>query len=187
MIKLIVGLGNPGPQYQRTRHNAGFWLLQELAEIHAVRWISESRFHGQCAMATMAGHSVRLLTPDTFMNRSGLAVSRLAGYFRIDVDQILVVHDELDFAAGVIKVKKDGGHAGHNGLKDIIAHLGSRDFYRLRIGIGRPAPPQSVVDYVLSAPPKDDREKIGQAISAACSHMDLLIDGQLARFAEALR
>jgi len=154
--------------------------------MHNARWSSEGRFHGLCAEVLIAGNRVRLLKPETFMNRSGLAVARLAGYFRIDVVQILVVHDELDFAAGVIRAKKGGGHAGHNGLKDIIAHLDSREFYRLRIGIGRPTPPQSVVDYVLSAPPQDGREKIDRAISTACGNMDLLIDEQLARFAETL-
>ena len=154
--------------------------------MHNARWSENARFHGLCAEVLIAGNRVRLLRPQTFMNRSELAVVALADYFRIDVAQILVVHDELDFAAGVLRAKKGGGHAGHNGLKDIIAHLSSRDFYRLRIGIGRPTPPQSVVDYVLSAPPQDDREKIGRAISAACGNMDLLLDEQLVRFAEAL-
>ena len=154
--------------------------------MHNARWSVDGRFHGLCAEVLIAGSRVRLLQPETFMNRSGVAVARLADYFRIDVAQILVVHDELDFAVGVVRAKKGGGHAGHNGLKDIIAHLGSRDFYRLRIGIGRPTPPQSVVDYVLSAPPRNDREKIQQAITMACGNMDLLIDEQLARFAEAL-
>ena len=150
MIKLIVGLGNPGQQYHKTRHNAGFLFLDHLIKNKSYGWSKDVRFDGLISEVEISGGKVILLKPLTFMNRSGQAVGKVARYYKIKPNEILVVHDELDFGLGVMKLKKDGGHAGHNGLKDIIAHLASKEFYRLRIGIGRPPAGRLVSDYVLS-------------------------------------
>ncbi|HEY8098952.1 MAG TPA: aminoacyl-tRNA hydrolase, partial [Methylobacter sp.] len=152
MIKLIVGLGNPGRQYEKTRHNAGFLFLDRLVFESNCTWVSESKFDGLVAEVGMAESKVLLLKPGTFMNRSGQAVGKVARYYKLAPEEILVVHDELDFDVGVVRLKKDGGHAGHNGLRDIISHLGSKEFYRLRIGIGRPSVGKVVADFVLSSP-----------------------------------
>jgi len=173
VIKLIVGLGNPGQQYEKTRHNAGFLFLDYL---FSGSWLNESRFNGQTALVTIENTSVRLLKPMAFMNRSGQAVGNLARYHKIDPGEILVIHDELDFKTGVVKLKKGGGHAGHNGLRDIIAHLGSSDFYRLRIGIDRPGLSHQVSNYVLSEPNKIENEQIYatfRAVSFCISDMVL--------------
>ncbi|MCK5729276.1 MAG: aminoacyl-tRNA hydrolase [Methylococcales bacterium] len=154
MIKLIVGLGNPGPQYEKTRHNAGFLFLDQLVSNYSGAWRQESKFHGSLASCVINAQKILLLKPSTFMNNSGQAVNSIAHYYKITPEQILVVHDELDFIAGIIKLKKGGGHAGHNGLRDIIAHLSSKDFYRLRVGIDRPSAGKPVADYVLSKPSK---------------------------------
>ena len=152
MIKLIVGLGNPGRQYEKTRHNAGFLFLDYLATVNHLSWSSSSQFQGEIADFSLMGEKLILLKPMTFMNRSGHAVGGLLRYYKFKPEEMLVVHDELDLAEGVVKMKRDGGHAGHNGLRDIIAHAGTRDFYRLRIGIGRPKAEGGVADYVLSRP-----------------------------------
>lgn len=149
MIKLIVGLGNPGQEYEKTRHNAGFLFLDYL---YSGVWSNEPRFNGQTAILKIGGEQVRLLKPMSFMNRSGQAVGSMARYYKINPDEILVVHDELDFKIGVVKLKKGGGHAGHNGLRDIITHLSDNDFYRLRVGIDRPSSSHQVANYVLSVP-----------------------------------
>jgi len=153
MIKLIVGLGNPGRQYEKTRHNAGFLFLDTLADQLGCTWVNESKFQGIFTQGKIANTPVMLLKPDTFMNRSGQSVGKIARYYKLQPEEILVVHDELDFNPGIVKLKKDGGHAGHNGLRDIIAHLNSNQFYRLRIGIGRPAAGKFVAVFVLSSPP----------------------------------
>ena len=137
-ISLIVGLGNPGGQYAETRHNAGFWFVDLLARKHGCVFRNESRFHGETCRIFQGSRECRLLKPATFMNRSGQAVSSLAAYFRIPPEQILIAHDELDLPPGTVRLKQGGGHAGHNGLRDIISALGGRDFWRLRIGIDRP-------------------------------------------------
>lgn len=152
MIKLVVGLGNPGRQYEKTRHNAGFIFLDHLVDANGGRWSSNSQFQGDIANLEVAGHKLVLLKPMTFMNRSGSAVGKVLRYYKFQPDELLVVHDELDLPEGVVKLKRDGGHAGHNGLRDIIAHIDSRDFYRLRVGIGRPLSGINVADYVLSKP-----------------------------------
>jgi len=149
VIKLIVGLGNPGQEYEKTRHNAGFLFLDYL---YSGVWSNEPRFNGQTAILKIGGEQVRLLKPMSFMNRSGQAVGSMARYYKINPDEILVVHDELDFKIGVVKLKKGGGHAGHNGLRDIITHLSDNDFYRLRVGIDRPSSSHQVANYVLSVP-----------------------------------
>jgi PTH1 family peptidyl-tRNA hydrolase len=180
MIKLVVGLGNPGRQYENTRHNAGFLFLDELAIELGGSWASEPRFEGMLAEGGIASVKVMLLKPETFMNRSGQSVGKVARYYKLHPEEILVVHDELDFNVGVAKLKKDGGHAGHNGLRDIIAHLGSNAFYRLRIGIGRPAPGKPVAEYVLSAPAKKEWEMMREAFSYCSGFMRQMVIGDMA-------
>ncbi len=177
MIKLIVGLGNPGQQYDRTRHNAGFWFLDGVIANYGVSWSYEGRFEGSVSNALIAKQKVVLLKPQTFMNLSGRAVGNLSRYFKFEPEEILVVHDELDFEPGVIRLKKGGGHAGHNGLRDIAANLGSKDFYRLRVGIGRPPGRQSVADYVLSAPSAQDRQLMLEGFEPVYKVIDSLIEG----------
>jgi len=180
MIKLIVGLGNPGRQYEKTRHNAGFLFLDALAEELGCSWSNESRFQGLFAEGSVANSKVMLLKPDTFMNRSGQSVGKIARYYKLLPEEIIVVHDELDFYPGVVKLKKDGGHAGHNGLRDIIAHLGSKEFYRLRIGIGRPAAGKIVVDFVLSSPSKPEWELLVNAFALSRSFIGQMVSGDMA-------
>ncbi len=180
-ISLIVGLGNPGAQYEPTRHNAGFWFLDEIARRAGEPFRIETKFHGEVVKAHIGGAAVWLLKPSTFMNRSGQAVAAVANYYKIDVDSILVAHDELDLPPGQLRLKQGGGHAGHNGLRDIIAHLG-KDFYRLRIGIGRP--PQAgrpVADYVLGSPGKGERQEIDDAVDDAERCVDLMVKGEFSK------
>jgi PTH1 family peptidyl-tRNA hydrolase len=180
-IKLIVGLGNPGKEYEGTRHNTGFWFVDLLARLHNASFKSESRHHGQVCRLTLHGQDCRLLKPTTFMNRSGQSVASLANYFRITPDEILVAHDELDLAAGSVRLKTGGGHAGHNGLRDIMSALGNRDFHRLRIGIDHPNDRRAVVDYVLSQPSKADRELIEQNLEATADCLEDIVSGNLQR------
>ncbi len=177
-IQLIVGLGNPGSQYEPTRHNAGFWFVDELVRRCRQSFRSEQRFHGEVARCLLDGNECRLQKPMTFMNRSGQAVSSLARFFKIPLQQILVVHDELDLPPGTIRLKKGGGHGGHNGLRDLISHLGSKDFYRLRVGIGHPGHRDQVVDYVLRKPSKEDRRQIDDAIYDALNVMADVVEGK---------
>ncbi|MET0042222.1 MAG: aminoacyl-tRNA hydrolase, partial [Candidatus Thiodiazotropha sp. 6PLUC3] len=174
-IRLIVGLGNPGPDYDLTRHNAGFWFVDKLADQHHQPFRMESRHHGQVCKLNLHGEEVRLLKPTTFMNRSGQALSSLANYFRIDPNEILVVHDELDLAPGEVRLKTGGGHAGHNGLRDIMSALGNRNFHRLRIGIDHPNDRAAVVNYVLGRPSKADRESIDQGIDKAIDCLPVIL------------
>jgi PTH1 family peptidyl-tRNA hydrolase len=177
-IKLIVGLGNPGSEYRGTRHNAGADFTEELARLNGGALRAESRFFGLAGQVTLAGHDLRLLIPTTFMNRSGKAVAAMATFFKINPDQILVAHDELDIAPGTARFKRGGGHGGHNGLRDIIPALGNNnDFYRLRIGIGHPGHASRVSGYVLSKPSAEDRERIDASIREAISALPLLLDG----------
>ena len=178
-IRLIVGLGNPGTDYEATRHNAGFWFVDRLAERHNETFRTESRHHGQVCKLLLHGQECRLLKPMTFMNRSGLSVATLANYFRLAPEEILVAHDELDLPPGEIRLKTGGGHAGHNGLRDIMSALGSREFHRLRIGIDHPAQRGAVVDYVLGRPSKSDREAIMDAIELAIECLDDVAPGRL--------
>jgi PTH1 family peptidyl-tRNA hydrolase len=177
-IKLIVGLGNPGRQYSETRHNAGFWFLDDLALRHGAGWGGDARFLGELASVSLAGTKLLLLKPQTFMNRSGQAVGNLLRYYKFGPENILVVHDELYLGAGAVKFKKNGGHAGHNGLRDIIEHLDSKDFYRLRIGINRPLVGRNVTDYVLSAPSREERATIVLAFERVYENIGLLATGQ---------
>jgi len=178
-IKLIVGLGNPGSEYEATRHNAGCWFVDRLADRANQSFKSEARHHGLACKLTLHGQECWLLKPTTYMNRSGQSVSSLANYFRIAPEEILVAHDELDLAPGDVRLKSGGGHAGHNGLRDIMSALGSRDFHRLRIGIDRPRQPGAVVNYVLGRPSQAEREAIEQAIEQAIDCLDDLLSGRL--------
>jgi len=180
-IRLIVGLGNPGPKYVDTRHNAGFWFIDAVARRHGASLRNEAKFHGHLGRADIDGFDVRLLQPMTFMNRSGQSVSAVAGYFDIAAEQILVVHDELDLPPGPVRLKQGGGHAGHNGLRDIMSALGSRDFWRLRVGIDHPGDRNRVVDFVLDRPGKADFEAIGQALDDAESALGEILSGKFNR------
>ena len=177
-IQLIVGLGNPGAQYAGTRHNAGEDFVRELARVAGANLKADSKYHGETGEALFAGHRLRLLIPTTFMNRSGRSVAALAGFYRIAPEQMLIAHDELDLPPGTARFKFDGGHGGHNGLRDIIPALGNRrDFHRLRIGIGHPGSARQVSDYVLSRPSPADREAIAASIDEAIRALPLLLDG----------
>jgi PTH1 family peptidyl-tRNA hydrolase len=163
--KLIVGLGNPGAEYAETRHNAGFWFCERLARELGVSFSKEARFHGLAANARSDG--VWLLMPQTFMNRSGQSVAALARFYRINPAEILVVHDELDIPPGQLRLKFGGGLGGHNGLKDITAHLGTQDFWRLRVGIGHPGDRNEVVNFVLKPPRREESELIDESLDRA--------------------
>jgi len=182
--QLIVGLGNPGQQYQRTRHNAGFWLLDRLVD--RTGWRTEPKFAGETARLSLAGQNLWLLKPTTFMNHSGQAVVRLAGFFRIPPEAILVVHDELDLPPGTVRIKRGGGHGGHNGLRDIVMQLGSRDFLRLRLGIGRPPSGQDTVGYVLGRAPIEEQTRLEQAIDDAIDVFPDLVGGRLEQATQVL-
>jgi peptidyl-tRNA hydrolase, PTH1 family len=178
-IKLIVGLGNPGHEYEATRHNAGFWWVDEFARQHAAQFRAENKFHGLVARVQAQGRDTWLLKPQTFMNVSGRAVVALALFYKILPDEILVAHDELDLPPGSAKLKLGGGHGGHNGLKDVIAHLGTRDFWRLRIGIGHPGERGEASSYVLNAPRKEEQPLIEQALQRAQEVAPLIVEGRL--------
>lgn len=180
-VQLIVGLGNPGAEYEPTRHNAGFWFVDELARAAGCSLRNESRFHAEVGRCTLHGQDCRLQKPTTFMNRSGQAVAALAKFLRIPPTEILVVHDELDLPPGAARLKKGGGHGGHNGLRDLIAHLGTQDFLRLRIGIGHPGDRSQVVDYVLRRPGREERELIDAAMLRALEVMPLAVAGEFER------
>ena len=177
-IRLIVGLGNPGREYETTRHNAGYWWLDELARLQNLSFKSEPKFHGLAARGQLHGHEMLLLKPQTFMNVSGRAVGALAQFYKIAPAEMLVVHDELDLPPGVARLKMGGGHGGHNGLKDIIAHLGSKDFWRLRLGIGHPGDRADVAGYVLNDPRREERELIDEAIQRALHVAPLIVEGK---------
>ena len=178
-VDLIVGLGNPGPKYQRTRHNAGADFVRELANSVGATLSTESKFHGETARITLNGRDIRLLIPSTYMNRSGQAVSAYAKFYQIAPQNILVAHDELDHSPGTVRFKIAGGHGGHNGLRDIIKALGNnKEFARLRIGIGHPGHADQVADYVLKKASKDDQQLIDNSISDALHYLPLATQGQ---------
>ncbi len=181
MIKLIAGLGNPGLEYERTRHNAGFWLVDTLARDLKVSLVPERSYFGLVARAAFDGRPLWLLEPMTYMNVSGKSVAALARFFKIAPGEILVAHDELDLLPGQVKLKLGGSHAGHNGLKDIQAQLGSADFWRLRLGIGHPGVRAEVIDYVLRKPAPDQRDGIDTAIAQALAGLDPLLAGDSER------
>jgi len=178
-IRLIVGLGNPGPEYEQTRHNAGFWLVDNLAG--SIRLARETRFNALAAKTFISGNEVWLLEPQTFMNRSGQSVGALARFYKIAPEEVLVVHDELDIPPGSAKIKKGGSSGGHNGLKDITAALGTQDYWRLRIGIGHPRTmglQQPVADFVLHRPRKEEQALINEAIEKSLDAIPLLCEGK---------
>ncbi|MFZ6719119.1 aminoacyl-tRNA hydrolase [Undibacterium sp. Ji49W] len=181
-IRLIVGLGNPGPEYEQTRHNAGFWLVDQLpASLQR-----DKNFNALVGKTRIAGHEVWLLEPQTFMNRSGQSVGAICRFYKITPDQVLVVHDELDMLPGVAKLKQGGSSGGHNGLKDITAALGTQDYWRLRIGIGHPRSlnlQQGVADFVLHRPRKEEQSLIDEAIAKSLDVLPMLVEG---KFPEAM-
>lgn len=181
MIRLLVGLGNPGAEYERTRHNAGFWLVDAAAGSLKVRLQPQRSYFGLYARASGPHGPVCLLQPTTFMNLSGKSVAAVCRFFKIATDEVLVAHDELDLLPGHVKLKRGGGHAGHNGLKDIHAQLGSADFWRLRLGIGHPGVKAEVLDYVLRKPPATERGAIDESIDRALGGLDLLLAGDMER------
>ena len=179
-IKLIVGLGNPGPEYEQTRHNAGFWLVDQLAGSSLQR---DKNFNALVAKTRIAGEEVWLLEPQTFMNRSGQSVGAICRFYKITPEQVLVVHDELDIAPGLAKLKKGGSSGGHNGLKDITAALGTQDYWRMRIGIGHPRTlnlQQGVADFVLHRPRKEEQPLIDESIARGLEIIPMLIKGEFA-------
>ena len=181
-IQLIVGLGNPGRDYEETRHNAGAWFVEALARQEHCTLQSENKFFGFTGRVNLASHDIKLLIPTTFMNLSGQAVAALATFFKIPLDAILVAHDELDIPAGEARFKQGGGHGGHNGLRDIIARFGNQNnFHRLRIGIGHPGSADKVTGYVLNKPSRDERTAIDVAIDAALKSVPLALSGQWPR------
>ena len=179
MIKLIVGLGNPGPEYEYTRHNAGFWWVDALARELKVQLVPERGYWGLAARANVKGQALWLLQPQTFMNLSGKSVGALARFFKIAPEEILVVHDELDFTPGQVKLKRGGSHGGHNGLRDIQAALGSTDYWRLRIGIGHPGNKAEVGNWVLKKPAPDQLQLIEDSIAHALKAWPELVAGEM--------
>lgn len=180
MIRLFVGLGNPGPDYEHTRHNAGFWWMDALAKELKLSWTIDKNFHGLVARTSVHGQSVWLLKPQTFMNLSGKSVASLAHFFKIPAQEILVAHDELDIAPGEAKVKLGGSHAGHNGLRDIHAQLGTDQYWRLRLGIGHPGVKAEVIHWVLKKPSADHRIAIEQTIDRALKAVPALMADDMA-------
>jgi len=178
-IKLIVGLRNPGMAYERTRHNAGGWFVEELVKSNHAAFKVDKKLQGELADLTIENRALRALLPLSFMNHSGLSVHLTSQFYRIEPHEILVVHDDLDLPVGTVKLKIDGGHGGHNGLRDIISQLGTRHFYRLRLGIAHPSDKTAVVDYVLGKPSAEDKQLINDAISRALVVLPLIIQGQI--------
>ncbi len=181
MIRLFVGLGNPGPEYEATRHNAGFWWLDKLADKLGAQLVSERAYQGHLARVNTAEGVVWLLKPMTFMNRSGFSVATLASFFKIEPQQILVVHDELDLQPGQVKLKFGGSAAGHNGLKDIQGQLGTPDYWRLRLGIGHPGVKSEVIHWVLKKPSAEHREAIAIVSERSLEALPLLLAGDMER------
>ncbi|GAL08878.1 aminoacyl-tRNA hydrolase [Photobacterium aphoticum] len=181
-IRLLVGLANPGAEYAKTRHNAGAWVVEELARAHNISLREESKYFGQTGRIVANGQDLRLLIPSTYMNLSGKSVAALANFFQIKPEEILVAHDELDLPPGVAKFKKGGGHGGHNGLRDIISKMGNnKDFYRLRIGIGHPGDKNKVAGFVLGKAPAKEQELIDAAVDEAVRCMDILLKDGLSK------
>lgn len=179
-IRLIVGLGNPGHEYEQTRHNAGFWFVEEIARMHGTNFKPEGKYFGEVAQINETGNKVYLLKPATFMNRSGQSVAALANFFKIPVESILVAHDELDFDPGKVRLKMGGGHGGHNGLRDIIARMANeKNFLRLRIGVGHPGSSDRVTGHVLGKTPAGEREIIDRAMDDAIRVLPELCAGEI--------
>ena len=178
-VQLIVGLGNPGPKYEQTRHNVGFVFVDELARSKGASWKLENKFHGEVCKLSLAGNEVWLLKPNTYMNLSGKAVAALARFYKIAPESILVVHDELDIPPGQLRLKQGGGHGGHNGLRDIVAQMGSREFLRLRVGIGHPGDSRDVTNYALGKASPEDQKHIDNAIEEAMRTLPQVMEGDM--------
>jgi PTH1 family peptidyl-tRNA hydrolase len=183
-LRLIVGLGNPGSEYLRTRHNAGFWFVDALARREGARFGNESKLHGESAKVVVDGTPLWLLKPSTFVNKSGIAVVSSLRYWKIEPEEMLVVHDELDLPPGTARLKFDGGHGGQNGLRDILAHLGHGRFHRLRLGIGHPGHRDRVTSWVLGRPGSADEDAILGAVAASLDVLPLAVAGE---FNEAMK
>ena len=179
MIKLFVGLGNPGPEYEATRHNAGFWWIDALSRELKVPLALDKNYFGQVARTAMGGQTVWLLKPLTFMNLSGKSVAALARFFKIAPEEVLVAHDELDIVPGQVKLKFGGSHAGHNGLRDIHAQLGTADYWRLRIGVGHPGVKSEVINWVLKKPSQEDRTAMEDCIDRCLKAVPELLQGEM--------
>ena len=176
VIQLIIGLGNPGDKYSKTRHNAGFWFIGALADKYGASFKTETKFSGELAKANIGGRAVWLLKPSTFMNRSGLAAHQITQFYKIPTENILVAYDELDLPAGIVRLKKSGGHGGHNGLRDMQAQI-TKEYLRLRLGIGHPGDRKKVADYVLSRPNQNDEIAIVNAIDRSLEVIPQIIAG----------
>jgi PTH1 family peptidyl-tRNA hydrolase len=174
-LRIIVGLGNPGPEHQVTRHNAGFWFVDLLARRHGGEFRDYRKFSGETAKITVAGQELTLLKPTTYMNRSGLSIRQISDFFKIEPGHVLVAHDELDLPVGTVKLKHGGGHGGHNGLRDSITHIGE-NFWRLRIGIGHPGNKAEVLDYVLNRAPRIEEEMILDSVNYAADCLPLMLE-----------
>jgi PTH1 family peptidyl-tRNA hydrolase len=174
-LRIIVGLGNPGPEHQVTRHNAGFWFVDLLARRHGGEFRDYRKYSGETARISIADREIMLLKPTTYMNRSGLSIRQVSDFFKIAPEEILVAHDELDLPVGTVRLKQGGGHGGHNGLRDTIAHIGE-GFWRLRLGIGHPGNKAEVIDYVLTRAPRTEEDLILETISTTADVMPLLLE-----------
>jgi PTH1 family peptidyl-tRNA hydrolase len=183
---LIAGLGNPGSKYDRTRHNAGFWFIDELAREHGWQLKADRKFHGEFCRERISGSGVLGLKPDTFMNDSGRSVRAVMDYFNVPVERVLVAYDDLDLPPGIVRLKKGGGHGGHNGLRSLFSHLGDQNFWRLRIGIGHPGIREAVTPWVLSRPGKEDEGLILQAIERATAVAPQVVGGSSDRAMQVL-
>lgn len=176
-IQLIVGLGNPGQSYEETRHNAGAWFISALCQQYRLSLKTDSKFNAHITQWSFGGGTCKILIPNTFMNHSGEVVGSLAKYYQLPTQSILVVHDELDLPPGTVRFKTDGGHGGHNGLRDIIHHLADRNFHRFRLGIGHPGTQQPVADYVLQKPSRVEKQKIQTSITEALNTLPQIMNG----------
>lgn len=177
--QLLIGLGNPGARYETTRHNAGVWLLERVARRYASDFRSSPRCFGSIADADIAGTRVRLFRPDTFMNHSGRAVAAVAGFYKVPIERILIAHDEIDLPPGTVRLKRGGGHGGHNGLRDVVPQLAGAGFSRIRIGVGHPGSKDRVVGYVLDRPPRAERSEIDDAIERVVDDIARIAGGDL--------
>lgn len=177
-IQLVVGLGNPGTKYAQTRHNAGFWFLDALRSDYGLSFASESKFKAEVARTTFDSNTVWFAAPTTFMNLSGQAVAAIARFYKIPVEEILVIHDELDLPPGTVRLKSGGGCGGHNGLTDIAEKMGSKNFQRLRVGIGHPGQSDQVLGYVLKRPTADEQKLIGESIDRARAQFERILRGE---------
>jgi len=185
-LKLIVGLRNPGEQYQKTRHNVGAWLLMSLADQLNRSWTLKKDLLAEYTELHCDGKKILAMMPTTYMNLSGQAVAGFVRYYRLKAEEILVVHDDLDLPVGSLRIKRGGGHGGHNGLQDIIRHLGTADFYRLRLGIGHPGDKSEVANYVLSSPSLTDKKILDELIEQVLAYFPQIIDGKMEAVMNAL-